>query len=242
MDGRAHIGTSGWYYDHWKGPFYPTDVKKRDYFAYFVTKFQTVEVNNSFYNLPSESTFEKWRESSPQQFIFSLKAGRYITHFKRLLNAHESVGRFLERASILEEKLGPILFQLPPRWPFDQARLKDFLEALPSNHKFTFEFRDTRWLNDSSYQLLSDYNAALCLFDFAGRETKPIVTTDFVYARLHGPGGPYQGQYSDEELTVWAKFFNEQLSANKSVYCYFDNDESGFAAKDAARLMSLIRA
>jgi uncharacterized protein YecE (DUF72 family) len=234
MDRNYHIGTSGWYYDHWKGNFYPKDLSKKSYFDFYKNNFRTVEVNNCFYHLPLESTFLKWKDESPEDFVFALKASRFITHFKRLKDPEESIPPFLNRAVLLGNKLGPILFQLPPRWPYDHSRLSDFLHSLPQTHRYTFEFRDPRWLNDESFQLLSDYNVALCLYDFAGRDTQKLVTADFIYTRLHGPEGPYQGTYSDKELQSWVSFFMSHASAD--IFCYFDNDEMGYAAQDALRL------
>jgi len=237
---RLHIGTSGWHYDHWIGPFYPSGLPKKSLLNFYIRHFQTVEINNSFYNLPQEKTLAGWRDTVPDGFIFAVKASRYITHMKKLNQPEQSLATFLNRIKVLEDKLGPILFQLPPRWKFNPQRLDAFLAALPENHRYSFEFRDTSWFNDQTYQSLARHNAAFCIYHLSGLLSPKKVTADFAYVRLHGPKGAYQGRYSREVLQSWAQILKTWLSQGKQIYCYFDNDEAGFAVNDALGLQQMI--
>ena len=238
---KAYIGTSGWSYNHWQGAFYPDDLPRSRYFEYYLSKFDTVEINNSFYNLPEKSTFENWRQRSPDGFIFAVKASRYITHMKKLKDPGKPVKTFLANAGVLKDKQGPILFQLPPRWHCNLERLAAFLEMLPAKNRYAFEFRDDTWWNTDVSQLLTEYEAAFGIFDLEGRQSPQEITSgDFVYVRLHGPGGAYQGLYGKRRLTAWADRISRWLSDSRDVYCYFDNDEKGYAARDALMLKGLI--
>ena len=236
---KLHIGTSGWNYNHWKGTFYPEDLPAKQWQSYYMERFHTVEVNNTFYKLPEETTFQKWRTEAPEGFIYALKASRYITHMKKLKDPEQPVGNFLDHATNLGDTMGPLLFQLPPRWKLNIDRLQTFLTALPKGYRFAFEFRDDTWWDERVYDLLRRHNAAFCLFDLEGRQTPVVLTADFVYVRLHGPEGAYQGKYSDTTLSEWAEYFKEWIKQNLEVYCYFDNDEKGYAAHNALRLKEL---
>lgn len=234
--GKIHIGTSGWHYKHWIGPFYPEDTKPADFMAYYQQFFQTVEVNNSFYHLPLETTFEQWKEITPKDFIFSVKASRFITHIKKLKDTKASFSNFIQHADFLREKLGPILFQLPPKWHYNVERFKSFVEMLPVTYRYTFEFRDPTWHNDAALDLLKQHNIALYLYEL-GYYTSPVeVTADFVYIRLHGPGEKYQGSYSDEVLREWANRCKEWQTKGLDVFVYFENDQKGYAPLNAQRL------
>jgi uncharacterized protein YecE (DUF72 family) len=188
-----HIGTSGWHYDHWVGPFYPERLAKKKFLEYYAGRFKTVEINNSFYRLPLERTFENWRDQVPAGFVFSVKASRFITHMKKLKDPEQTVEEFFQRIRGLGNKLGPIPFQLPPRWRFDSDRLEGFLKALPLEHKHAFEFRDQSWLNADVFDMLSQRGMALCAYDFGEISAPKKVTAGFIYVRLHDPGGPYEG-------------------------------------------------
>lgn len=238
--GRIYIATSGWHYGHWVGPFYPEDIRKNRLFDYYLTRFDTVEINNSFYRLPEEKTLEHWRDAAPEGFVFALKGSRLITHVKRLKDPVQPLKAFLDRAVILGEKLGPVLFQLPPRWKRNMERLESFLKALPKAHRFAFEFRDPDWFHPAVYALLREYNASFCIYDFDFLLSPREVTADFIYIRLHGPAGKYQGQYSEEALAEWAGFMKSWQKKAKALYCYFDNDEAGYAPMDALRLKALM--
>ena len=238
--GRIRIGTSGWSYDHWVGPFYPQDLAGDKRLAYYAEHFASVEINNSFYNLPSEKTLRAWRETVGREFVFSVKASRYITHMKKLKDPEQSVTTFLERIDALEDRLGPILFQLPPHWGFNPERLKGFLDALPDRFRYSFELRDHSWHNEEAYALLASHDAAFCIYDLDGFLSPKQVTTDFAYVRLHGPDGKYQGDYDASTLSGWAGAFSTWARQGTDVYCYFDNDDSGYAALNAARLAGML--
>jgi len=239
-EGRIHIGTSGWHYVHWRGSFYPQELPPEAFLSYYNRHFHTVEINNSFYQLPKIETFEVWRRAVPQSFIFAVKGSRYITHMKKLKDPEKSVSKFLERVRILKEKLGPILFQLPPRWKRNPERLESFLEILPKEFRYAFEFRDPSWFRDETLEALSRHGAAFCIYDLAGFQSPKAVTADFIYIRLHGPGDKYQGKYSPQALAGWAGALAAWGKRKKEIFCYFDNDQAGYAAQDALSLQGLI--
>jgi len=234
------IGTSGWHYPHWRGAFYPEDLPEKDRLAYYAGIFDTVEINNSFYRLPSEETLRDWAERTPPGLVFACKASRYITHMKKLKDPYQSLSSFLDRIAVLGDKLGPVLFQLPPRWRPNARRLEAFLEALPRDWRFTFEFRDPRWNEPEILQLLERYRAAFCCFDLGGTCSPIRVTADFAYIRLHGPGAPYQGSYSDACLADWAARIATWQADGLDVYCYFDNDERAYAPANAQSLLGML--
>jgi uncharacterized protein YecE (DUF72 family) len=236
-----HIGTSGWHYKHWKGSFYPADIKEKDQFSVYGKTFNTVELNNSFYQLPTTKTFKDWKESSPAKFIFSVKVSRYITHMKKLAADAASIKKFLLHAGKLEEKLGPVLFQLPPHWKINTERLQSFLQKLPPGYQYTFEFRDHSWYNQDVYDLLSAHNCAFCIYELDGHLSPLQVTADFVYIRLHGPGKKYQGSYSAAVLQSWAEKCIAWRNERKEVYVYFDNDQAGYAAFNAQQLLEMVK-
>jgi uncharacterized protein YecE (DUF72 family) len=236
-----HIGTSGWHYDHWRGPFYPEDLAKRDFLQYYMERFHTVEINNTFYQLPKEETFIAWRDTAPEGFIFAVKGSRYITHMKKLKDPKDSLASLLGRVKALGEKLGPVLFQLPPKWHINVGRLRDFLAALPKDHRYAFEFRDPSWYEPEVYEALSEHRAAFCIYELGGHLSPKEVTADFVYIRLHGPGDAYRGQYEQRALAGWAGAVSAWARQGKRVFCYFDNDEAGYAAQDAMRLQQMLQ-
>lgn len=239
-DKYIHVGTSGWHYAHWVGPFYPEKLPKQNFLSHYISFFSTVEINNTFYQLPEPGTFQQWQENTPPDFMFAVKASRYITHVKKLKDPKDAVARFLERTNILKDKLGPILFQLPPRWKCNVERLGSFLTLLPLGYKYTFEFRNPTWFNPQVYSLLEDHNAAFCMYDFNRRTSPKKVTADFVYIRLHGPNGPYRGKYTVKALADWARDFSIWLKQEKKIYCYFDNDQKGYAVQNAVELQNII--
>ena len=240
-DGHIHIGTSGWHYRHWVGPFYPEGTRPEAFLAHYARNFRTTEINNTFYRLPTPETLAAWRDRTPKGFTFACKASRYITHMKKLRDPEASCQRFLEAVGVLAGKLGPLLFQLPPRWRVDPGRLEAFLAALPRDRRVAFEFRDESWFAPEVYRLLRRCEAAFCIYELAGRQAPVEVTGDFVYLRLHGPGGPYQGRYGDRALAAWAARILMWRKAGRDVYCYFDNDEKGYAALDARRLIEMVQ-
>ncbi len=240
--GLIHIGTSGWHYDHWRGPFYPEDLASAEFLKFYQQFFHTVEINNSFYRLPSEKALIDWRQTVPPGFIFAVKGSRFITHMKKLQDPEKSIAPFMERVPLLGDRLGPILFQLPPRWRFNGERLRHFLAVLPREYRYALELRDPSWLNQEASDILRQHKAAFCIYELAGRISPKEVTTDFVYIRLHGPQGAYQGRYDQRTLAAWAKDIAAWAAQGKTVYCYFDNDEAGYAAQNAQELQEMLGA
>jgi uncharacterized protein YecE (DUF72 family) len=200
-----------------------------------------VEINNTFNNLPSASTFASWRDGVPEGFIFAIKASRFITHMKKLKDPKDSLERFFERIRHLRERRGPVLFQLPPQWHRNRERLEGFLEALPAGQLFAFEFRDRSWYHEEIYAALEAHNAAFCIYEFAGGTSPRRITADFVYVRLHGPGGAYQGCYGSPTLARWAEAFSDWNRQGKTVFCYFDNDQNAYAVRNAIELAQMMR-
>ncbi|WP_181305627.1 DUF72 domain-containing protein [Rufibacter sp. XAAS-G3-1] len=239
--GTIYIGTSGWHYNHWKGNFYPPGVTSKQFTQHYLRFFRTVEINNSFYRLPTAETFAAWRASVPDDFLFAVKASRYLTHMKKLKDPQQGLAQLLGNAQHLEEKLGPILFQLPPAWRLNLERFRDFLKALPPYYRYTFEFRDQSWYSPHVYALLRQHNHAFCIYDLAGHLSPLEITADFVYVRLHGPEGKYDGSYSETALQEWATHCRTWAQAGKDVYVYFDNDMHGYAPYNAIRLQELVR-
>lgn len=240
MPAEIRIGTSGWHYKHWVGTFYPQRWPASKMLAYYLEHFDTVEINNSFYRLPPESAVTDWYSSTPANFRFAVKGSRFLTHMKKLADPAAGLEKFFSRADLLRDKLGPILFQLPPNWEINLGRLESFLQALPEWHRYAFEFRNPTWHTAELYQLLRRYNAAYCPFHLAGYQSPTEVTTDITYVRLHGPGGKYQGSYDDQALATWAEWIRGWREQLKAVYIYFDNDDSGYAAHDALRLRQML--
>ena len=236
---RVHIGTSGWHYDHWRGPFYPEKLPAAKMLDFYAGRFDTVELNNSFYRLPSVDSFENWRQTTPAGFCFAVKASRFLTHNKKLKDPENALQNFLPRAETLKNKLGPILFQLPPRWRVNVERLQEFLQELPRRHRYAFEFREPSWNTKAVYATLRQYNAAYCIFELDYFLSPLEITTDFAYLRLHGPGGKYQGCYSAQTLRQWAKRI-AAWSGLRDIYIYFDNDQGGYAARNALELKRLV--
>ena len=238
---RIHIGTSGWHYDHWRKVFYPKELKKEEWLKYYARHLSTVEINNSFYRLPSEKTLREWRDIVPDDFIFSVKASRYITHVKKLKDPSETVPPLLDRIQLLEDHLGPILFQLQPSWKRNHDRLAAFLEYLPGEFRYAFEFRHQSWFVPEIYHLLSNHNSAFCIYELDGLLSPKEITGQFAYIRLHGPDGPYRGSYDTKTLAGWAGACSAWSRSGTEVFCYFDNDDSGYAPLNARELTDMIR-
>ncbi len=234
------IGTSGWHYADWAGPFYPADMRPEDYLASYAARFSTVEINNTFYHLPETETLRQWSRSTPPGFTFACKASRYTTHMKKLKDPKASSEKFFAAIGHLGSKCGPVLFQLPGRWRVNPGRLGAFLAALPGGYRYAFEFRDRSWLCDEVFDLLRRHDAALCVYDLEGFQSPVVDTAGFAYVRLHGPGKAYAGSYDDESLKGWAEKIGNWQRAGKDVYCYFNNDQQGHAPLNAARLLDMI--
>jgi uncharacterized protein YecE (DUF72 family) len=237
---KLFIGTSGYSYDDWVGDFYPMDIASNKRLDYYAEHFDTVEINNSFYNLPAKKTFKNWSDSVGGDFVFAIKANHYITHMKNLMVDRKPIARLLERARPLGSKLGPILFQLPPKWNVNIERLREFIQVLPDNYQFVFEFRNGSWYTEEIYNILKEDNLGFCIHDHQDAPSPEMVTADFAYFRFHGPGGYYQSKYSDEELENYQIRIMNYLEKGLSVYCYFNNDFQGFAIDNAKKLKSLL--
>jgi uncharacterized protein YecE (DUF72 family) len=237
----VRIGCSGWQYKHWRGDFYPAALPTARWFDHYASRFDTVEVNNTFYRLPDASTFSAWRRRAPADFVFAVKASRFLTHMKKLYDPAEPLERFFSRASHLKQTLGPVLYQLPPRWPLNLDRLKIFLEMLPRRRRHAMEFREPSWYTDAVFRLLEQHRVALCLHDMAGSTSGQIVVGPFVYVRFHGPQ-KYGGRYCDDMLADWARWLAHQARSGRAVYAYFNNDTGGHAPRDAVRLRDAVRA
>ena len=210
-------------------------------FQIYAQHFDTVEINNSFYRLPTAKTFDNWRESAPRDFCFAVKASRFITHMKKLKDPRRSSEKFFEVAERLEGKLGPILFQLPPQWKLNIERLREFLEALPRGHKYVFEFREASWMVPEVFALLRKHKVAHCIHDFADMEVPHELTAQFTYLRFHGPtSAKYAGWYSTLELRAWAKRIENWRGRVAEVYVYFNNDPEGAAVKNAMELKKFL--
>jgi uncharacterized protein YecE (DUF72 family) len=234
------IGTSGWHYDDWRGRFYPEKLPKAKWLDFYARYFPTLELNNSFYHLPSEKAFNNWYDSSPQDFVFSVKVSRFITHIKRLKDCDEAIDNFMSRAGILKEKLGPLLYQLPPGLHRDDSLLEAFLQKLPAGMKHVIEFRHQSWLVEPVFDLLRRHNAGFCVFDMPKITSPLLATADFAYIRFHGKDSLYSSCYPDEELADWAQKIAVTAKNLKSVYIYFNNDIQGFALKNAVTLRDLL--
>lgn len=243
MSGLAEIwiGTSGYVYRHWrKGVFYPSGLAAREELGYYAGHFRTVELNNSFYRLPTPEMFERWRERTPSQFRFSVKASRFITHIKRLSGVSAELALFLERANRLGPKLGPVLFQLPPTQQFDLPRLAAFLALLTTSQRWVIEFRHPSWHTREVYQLLTDHSVALCIPVGGGVHPDRVTTAPFTYFRMHR-GTESGGGFTRDELSSWARQIRGLGNAGKEVYVYFNNDWEGYAVRDAVTLQEILR-
>ena len=241
MSADIHIGTSGWHYKHWVGRYYPDKIKSADMLAHYVRDFDTVELNNTFYRLPEEKSFDNWRESTPRDFTFAVKGSRFLTHMIKLKDPERGLANFLPRAERLRSKLGPILWQLPPRWNVNLERLETFLQKLPRKPRYAFELRNESWMTDDVLALLREYNAAYCIYELAGYHTPFEITADWTYVRLHGPTQfKYQGSYTDAQLETWAKRIRDWSRKLKAIYVYFDNDDSAHAVDNALTLKRLV--
>jgi uncharacterized protein YecE (DUF72 family) len=257
--GRVHVGCSGWQYKHWRGDFYPAGLPQSRWFAHYALSFDTVEINNSFYRLPEATTFAKWREQAPRHFVYAVKASRFLTHMKKLKDPYDPLVRFFENARELGRHLGPVLYQLPPRFPINLERLETFLRTLPGGPegpplrtllaeaglqtrlRHVIEFRDPSWYDERVYALLEKHRVALCLHDMQGSATGKTAVGPFIYARFHFGQKKYGGAYDDDRLDAWGAWLSAQAAAGREVFAYFNNDTGGHAPKDAIRLRQRIQ-
>lgn len=236
---RYCIGTSGWNYDHWKGVFYPPGLPSDEWLEFYSGQFDTVEINYSFYRLPERENFERWAAETPEDFTFAVKASRYLTHLKKLKDPEEPLELVIGHARGLGHKLGPILYQLPPRWKVNVPRLQHFLSILPTDLRYAMEFRDPSWNTDEVFDLLSEYSVAYCIMSAPDLPRIMRVTAPFVYIRMHNGGHDTEGNYDDAQLEWWAEQVKSFL-ASGDVYVYFNNDNKGFAVRNARTLVSMV--
>lgn len=235
---RARIGCSGWSYRHWRGPVYPADMPARGWFAEYAARFDSVELNNTFYRLPTGAAVRAWRDAAPDDFVYALKLGSFGSHRMKLRDAASWLPNHVERARLLGPALGPTLVQMPPRWRRNAERLDEMLRAAPRDMRWAVEMREPSWLDDEVFAVLEAHDAALCVHDLLADHPFRL-TTDWTYVRCHGPYGAarkYQGRYGPQRLEPLAARLEELLGQGVDVYCYFNNDDSGYAVLDAAWL------
>jgi len=235
---KIHIGTSGFYYDHWIGKCYPEGISKHDLLPFYAERFKTVEINSTFYHLPRKSSVEHWLEVTPEDFLFTLKAYRGITHYKKLKDARSELLAFLHLVNPMKSRLGVLLFQLPPALKIDLKLLEDFLSELPSGYRYAFEFRHASWVEDGVFALLERRGAGFCINDFDGMQSPWAVTAPFAYVRMHGPQGRYRGRYDDTQIAALCDRLSDVAAQGREVFCYFNNDMEGFAWENAQMLLA----
>ena len=235
----VRVGCSGWQYKHWRGDFYPAELSAARWLEHYAARFDTVEINNSFYRLPTAATFASWRQRAPRGFLYAVKASRFLTHMKKLKEPGDPLELFFSRAKELGATLGPVLYQLPPRWGLNLERLETFLRALPKRRRHAIEFREPTWYDDRVYCLLERHHVALCLHDMEGSGSGRLPVGPFVYVRFHGTS-KYSGSYSDESLAGWAEWLASEAGGGKAVFAYFNNDTGGHAPRDAVRLRQML--
>ena len=231
--GQLRVGTSGYSYKQWKGSFYPEKLPDREMLSFYAKQFSTVEINHSFYRMPTESVLLNWAKSVPEGFRFALKANQQITHIQRLRNCESTFKRFLEVASVLNDgdHLGPILVQLPPTFKFDRPLLEDFLALRPPAFCLAFEVRHPSWYTEETYAVLREYRTALCLAETDKQTPPDVVTADFTYVRLR------LENYTPKQLTAWRKHFDVWLSQGVDVYAYCKHEDEGKAPAYARQIL-----
>jgi uncharacterized protein YecE (DUF72 family) len=237
---KYYVGCSGWHYEHWRGLYYPEELPRSKWLSFYAQQFDSVELNNSFYRVPSEKAFSTWRESTPENFIFAVKVSRFITHIRRLRNLGSAVEDFLSRAAFLKAKLGPLLYQLPPSMKRNDELLKSFLSSLPPKYQHVVEFRQESWIDEAVFDILRRHNVGLCVFDMPGFSCPLIATSDFAYVRFHGRESLYSSCYSDEQLAEWAQRIARLGRKVKASYIYFNNDAEAFAVGNAMTLRNFL--
>jgi uncharacterized protein YecE (DUF72 family) len=238
MNSRIRIGTSGWDYAHWRGVFYPESLPQERWLAHYAAVFDTVEINNTFYHQPAPDTVNRWKREAPKGFVYAIKANRYITHMKKLKDPKDPLGRFLGGARRLGNRLGPVLYQLPPRWSKNVRRLREFVRLLPRDLTHAIEFRERSWLAADTYAVLEEHGVCLCVHDMLPRHPRRM-SGPAVYLRLHGAGQTYGGRYPLRRLRSWADWIAE-AAETRPAFVYFNNDAEGHAVRDALRLRELL--
>ena len=242
MTGKIFVGTSGWNYHHWGNDlFYPRAISQKEWLAFYARHFSTVELNSTFYRLPSPEIFARWAQTVPAKFLFAVKANRFITHIKRLKEPEQSLRLFLSHLSRLRKKRGPILFQLPPQMKVDPVRLQGMIRCLKRRQglRVVLEFRHESWFTDEVYELVEDAGWTICLADRPDLKQPPLLGP-FCYIRCHGASALYASCYSDDQLAQDAELAMRLAKEGKDVYIYFNNDAQAYAVKNAQTLMGMI--
>lgn len=235
------VGTSGWQYRHWEHRFYPDGLKQNEWLEYYAARFQSVEVNNTFYRLPEARTFSNWAKRTPGDFTFAVKASRYLSHVRRLKDSKEPVERLMDRSRRLGTKLGPVLLQLPPNLSVDVERLDEVLAAFPDEVKVAVEFRHPSWFGEETKAVLAEHAAALCITDRHETPQTPMwKTAGWTYLRLHEGSGSPHPCYRAEALAFWADQIAAHWENDDAVYVYFNNDGQGCAIRDAVDFASAV--
>ncbi len=234
------IGCSGWNYRHWRGRFYPEKLPVKRWFEFYAGQFDTVEINNSFYRLPKCATFEKWRDQAPPGFCYAVKANRFLTQAKKLKDCEEPIARQMGEFRCMGDRLGPILYQLPPVMKLNLERLERFLALIPKDVTNVFEFRENSWNVPETFALLERYGASFCVHDMPNLVTPRVAVGPIAYVRFHGGLGKYWGRYPDEALLGWADWMVEQARSGRSVWAYFNNDTEAAAIDDALTLKAMV--
>ncbi len=238
----GYVGCSGWQYRHWRGLFYRPGLPQREWLSHYASHFNTVEVNSTFYGLPSEESLRRWGETVGDGFVFALKGSRLVTHARRLVNVAVEVERFCERACLLRNRLGPVLWQLPPSLQRDDRRLEGFLSMLPSDIQHVIEFRHLSWWHADVYELLQARGVAICCIDMPGFRSPAVCTASCVYVRFHGPEHLYNGSYDAAALHEWATRLVGVLPVGGRVYAYFNNDADAHAVENAFTFVQMLGA
>jgi uncharacterized protein YecE (DUF72 family) len=237
---HVYIGTSGWSYKGWQKAFYPEEVRVKDHFQFYATQFPTVEINLTFYRLPTPGMVKGWRDKAPEGFVYAVKGSRFITHMKKLKNLDGALDKYLDRIKLLKKHIGVVLWQLPPMLKLDLERLEDFLKLLPKSYRHAVEFRDVSWMTEEMFALLRKYHVAHASLSSMRMPMDLTVTSDVVYIRFHGLEGGFAHDYTRAELEPWARHIKKQARAGRKVFAYFNNDANVRAPANAKLLMEMV--
>jgi uncharacterized protein YecE (DUF72 family) len=241
MSGRAYVGTSGWSYKVWNKTFYPRDVPRSRQLEYYSTQFPSVEINATFYRLPSEGMIQDWRNKVPDRFVYAVKGSRFITHLKKLARLEpEHLRNFFGRMRPMQPLIGVVLWQLPGMLHKDARRLQTFLRKLPRKYRHAVEFRHPSWLDAETFDVLREHRAAHVSVSSLAMPMNLTVTSDVVYVRFHGLKDGAAHDYTDAELKPWAKFARAEAEKRRTVFMYFNNDVNTRAPENARRMIQLL--